>query len=424
MKKIWIWNHYATGMYFDRGGRHYYFAKYLRNKGYDVSIFCATTLHNSDGRLFPNKELFSVKYLDGIKFVFVRSTPYKGNGFRRVLNMLRFYQNLKRSARKIREREGSPELILASSVHPLTLVAGVQMAKKFEVPCICEVRDLWPEAIFALQSIKENGILGKILTAGEHWIYRQANALIFTKEGDTDYIKEKKWNTEQGGNIDLGKAFYINNGVDLEFFDRAINEYQISDEDLKTDKFKVVYAGALRTVNNVDNIIDAANILKKEENISFLIYGEGDQKPALENKILSNNLSNVTLKGYVNKKYIPYILSKSDLNILNYSSSKFVLKRGNSSNKLFEYMASGKPILANVRFAYSIIEKFNCGYELSDDTAEEFAKTIKHVRGLSKDQYESLGANARRGAQEFDFQVLTDKLLKAMDYVCNGILSH
>jgi len=55
------------------------------------------------------------------------------------------------------------------------------------------------EAIFAVSNLKEKSIIGRLLTAGEHWIYKRADALIFTKEGDTDYIKEKGWDTDHDG---------------------------------------------------------------------------------------------------------------------------------------------------------------------------------------------------------------------------------
>ena len=151
---------------------------------------------------------------ENIPFVFVKTVRYSGNGLQRIKNMLVFAWNLTAIAKEYSMIYGKPDLILASSVHPLTLVAGLKIAKRFRIPCICEIRDLWPEAIFAFNKVEEKSILGKILTAGEHWIYKQADALIFTKEGDTDYIKEKKWDTEQGGDIDLSKAFYINSGVD------------------------------------------------------------------------------------------------------------------------------------------------------------------------------------------------------------------
>ena len=97
-------------------------------------------------------------------------------------------------------------------------------SKKLKIPCICEVRDLWPEAIFAVGKAKESSLLGKLLVAGEHWIYKKADALVFLKEGDTNYLKERKWTQEQGGDIDFKKCYYINNGVDIEVFNKEIEE--------------------------------------------------------------------------------------------------------------------------------------------------------------------------------------------------------
>src|SRR5699024_9290890 len=158
---------------------------------------------------------------------------------------------------------------------------------------------------------------GKILVVGEHWIYKNADALIFTKEGDTDYIKEKKWDKEQGGNIDLGKCYYINNGVDYNSFLKSSKENILKGFELDSGKFNVIYVGAIRPVNNVGKILDAAYQLKEYKDIQFLIYGEGNQKQMLENRVVEEGLSNVKIKGFVNKRYIPYILTKSSVNILN-----------------------------------------------------------------------------------------------------------
>ena len=56
--------------------------------------------------------------------------------------------------------------------------------------------------------------------------------------------------------IPLSKIFYINNGVDLEEFEYDRQNYQVNDEDLENNEiFKIVYAGSIRDVNNVDEHI-------------------------------------------------------------------------------------------------------------------------------------------------------------------------
>lgn len=419
-KKIWLWNHYATDMYKNQGGRHYWFSENLIKQGYDVTVFCANTYHNKSDFIDTENKKYKTGIVNNIPFVFVKTTTALGNGIDRIKNMGLFYLNLFPVVKEYIKLNGKPDVILASSVHPLTMVAGIQIAKKLKIPCICEVRDLWPEAIFSFNKVKERSLLGRILTAGEHWIYKKADALVFTKEGDIDYIVEKKWNLENGGDINLDKCYYINNGVDLEGFDIASSKNKFEDDDLDTDKIKVVYVGAIRPVNNVGNILDSAALLKDEQDIQFLIYGDGNQKELLEKRVVEEGLTNVKIKGFVNKRSIPYILSKSSVNILNYSSTQYNWSRGNSSNKLFEYMASGKPIISTVKMGYSIINKYKCGIELKRGTPEELASAILRIKDMSDDQYTMMGQNARRGAKDFDFNKLTAKLIDVIKSVGNG----
>ena len=414
-KNIWLWNHYATDMYKDEGGRHYWFAENLIKKGYETTIFCANTYHNKEEYIDTKNKKYTTDILNNIPFVFVKTVPALGNGIDRVKNMVLFYKNIFSVAKEYSKQTKKPDVIVASSVHPLTMLAGIQIAKKFKVPCICEVRDLWPEAIFAFNKSRENSILGKILVAGEHWIYKNADALIFTKEGDTDYRKEKKWDIEQGGDIDLNKCHYINNGIDFEQFINGSKNNIIEDEDLESDKFNVIYTGAIRPVNNVGNLLDTAKLLKEYKDIQFLIYGDGNQKEQLEERIKNENITNVKMKGFINKQYIPYILSKSSVNILNYSASQYNWSRGNSSNKLFEYMASGRPVISTVKMGYCIIDKYKCGISIENSTPEDLAKAILKIKNIDKEEYNDLSQNAIKGSKEFDFKVLTGKLISIIN---------
>ena len=412
--KIWMMNHYATTMFRDRAGRHYWFAKELKKYGHDVTVFCATTFLDTEDIIDTHGRKLTVRRIENIPFVFVHTTPTKGNGTDRIKNMVTFYGNLFPAAKLYAKKYGTPDMILASSVHPLTMVAGIQIANRFHVPCICEIRDLWPEAIFNFGKAKEKSLLGKMLVIGEHWIYKKADSLIFTKEGDTDYLKEKCWTKEQGGDIDLKKCYYINNGVDIKAFEEKKNTVTLEDKDLNNSlKFNVTYAGTIRPVNNVGNLLDAAKKIschKGYEDVQFLVFGEGAELPKLRQRIKDENILNVKLKGYINRKYIPYILSHSSINMLNYSQNQYNWSRGNSSNKLFEYMASGKPIISTVKMGYSIIKRYKCGVELDEDTPDALAKQIMKIHDMNKKEYEEIGKNAIEGVKDFDFSVLTKKL--------------
>ncbi len=412
---IWIFHHYATPPTMNGFTRPYNFGINLAEHGYNTKVFAASYLHFSGVNLIQNNTLYITNNDCRIPFVFIKTPSSSGNGMGRVLNMLAYYKNSFKVVKEFIKKGEKPDLIIASSPHPLTMVSALKISKKLGVPCICEVRDFWPEVFFMGGKLKENSVLGKLLVAGEHWIYKRADAIIFLKEGDYTYIIDKKWDTSQGGDISMNKCHYINNGVNIEEFNRQIKGEQYVDDDLNSEKFNVVYTGAIRPVNNVGNILDAAKELRNERQIQFLIYGEGNQLESLKQRVIDEDITNVKFKGYVDKKYMPYVLSKSSVNILNYSQDKYNWARGNSSNKLFEYMASGRPIVSTVKMGYSPIEKYDCGIVLDNDTPHDLAKAIMKIYKMPDDRYDEISQNAKSGAKGFDYKILTQKLMSVME---------
>ena len=410
-KNVWIWNHYATNTWFDQGGRHYQFARFLAEAGYAPVIFCASTVHNTDRQMDTGGALWAEKTNSICPYVFVKARPYAGNGRQRVLNMIDFYRNVKKAARDYAKLHGRPDIIYASSVHPLTLVAGIQTAKHFGVPCICEVRDLWPETIVAYSSrFTKRHPLMRLLYRGEKWIYQKADSLIFTMEGGYDYIAEQGWDRD----IPREKVYHINNGVDMKEFQYNRDQFQVEDRDLQNlDLFKVVYAGSIRRVNNLGLIVDAAKQVTNPR-VKFLIWGDGDERVALEQRLQDEGISNVVFKGKVEKKYIPYIVSQADLNLVHWEQSD-LLRFGVSYNKLFEYLAAGAPIFSTVRTGYSIVMGEHCGLESRGSTPEDFAAGIGEIAARSEEARQTMGENARKAAQQYDFCVLTDKLIEVIE---------
>ncbi|NLW07069.1 MAG: glycosyltransferase family 4 protein [Clostridia bacterium] len=416
-KKIWIMNHYATNMFFNQGGRHYWFAENLLKQGYEPIIFCANTKHNNKVIIDTERRKYVIKETNGIPFVFVKTSPYQGNGFGRVKNMFGFSKNLLLIAKKFAKDYGKPDVILASSVHPLTLVVGIIIAKKFKIPCICESRDLWPETLVAYGAIKKESVFARILYKGEKWIYKKADKLIFTMQGGKDYIIEKGWDKASGGPIDLDKVHHINNGVDLEAFDYNKEHFQIDDADLKdNESFKVIYVGSIRLVNNLGLLLDTAKILKErgESKIKFLIWGDGNELEALKQRVQQEGLTNVSFKGRVDKKYVPYITSCGQLNIVLGKSSP-LYKYGGSLNKMFDYFASGKPTLFTFRLGYSLIEKYEVGMELDTNDPIKIADAIMHFSEMPESQHQKYSINARAAAADFDFKILSSKLIKLLE---------
>ena len=411
--KIWLMNHYAGHMRTDKGGRHYWFSKYLNRMGYEPVVFCS--INKSE-----QKELWTEKMAEDIHtpFVNVRVGGTRGGGLGRIFNMVSFCFNVIRVGKQYAKQHGKPDVILASSVHPLTLVAGIKLARYFHVKCICEMRDLWPEVIVTYsKKIKKDSLFAKVLYAGEKWIYTKADALIFTQEGGPDYVRTKKWDKEHGGPIDMKKAFHINNGVDLEAFDENLKNFWLDDPDMNDpDTFKVVYTGAVRKINNLGLIVDAAKLVKNPK-IRFVIFGGGDQVELLKKRLVDENITNVVFKGRINKQYIPSVVARADINLVHWQMSPLLKMVGESYNKAFEYFASGKPVFYTVRPGYSIVEKYNCGLLTEGFTPQDIVNGIEKIAGMTDEERSEMARNARRTAEIYDFKNLTQKLVDIIHFV-------
>ena len=401
----------------NQGGRHYWFAENLKKQGYEPVIFCANTFHSDREPIDLGRKKYKVEIVDGIPFVYVKTKAYVGNGVSRVRNMLLFYKNLFPVAKSYAKRHGKPDVIIASSVHPLTMVAGIKSARRFGVPCICEVRDLWPESIIQFGGLSRDTVLMKTLFRGEQWIYENADRLIFTMEGGKDYIEDKGWSIGTGGVIDLNKVYHINNGVNLELFDASRIENPYTDDDLDDPNyFKFVYAGSIRKANNLERIVDAARYLPKESRIKIIIFGDGDERSLLEKKCVQEGISNIVFKGKVEKRFIPSIVGRADANILNYPNHD-IWKYGGSQNKLFEYLAAGKPILSTIDMGYDIIDGHNAGIVLKEQDPATIARAMEGLASMASDEYTAMGLRARNVAQQYDFKVLTNKLIECIESV-------
>lgn len=384
-------------------------AKYLIQKGYKVKIFAASTIHNTEINLIKDdNKLFVEKAYGELDFIHIRTSDYIGNGLSRIINMLQFPFRLLKVSKKIVQK---PDIIICD-LEAIFAWSPYLISRRFRTKFILEIRDLWPESIVVYKNISRNNLLIWLLYRLEKWIYRKADKLVFTMEGGKEYIIDKGWDKD----IDMSKIYHINNGVDLEQFNYNKENYITKDDDLDDkNAFKIVYTGSIRQANNIRKIVNVAEAIKKKGNrdIRFLIYGDGTDRQILEKYCIERGIDNIIFKGYVEKNKIPYILSKCDLNIMHFSQSS-LKKYGSSMNKMFDYLASGRPSVSDCKFGYDIFSKYKCGLSIDNANPEILAESVLKFYNMPKEEYDTYCQNALKAAQDFDFKILTDKLEKVI----------
>lgn len=403
---IWLINHYAVPPKYYPLARQTYFAKRLMAMGHTVTIFAASTVHNSDQNLITDGSPWREETVDGVHYVYIKCLDYQGNGLKRVYNMCEFAWKLP----GVCKRFPRPDAIVATSMPPTSCAMGVHLARKYRCRGVAEIADLWPESIVAYGIAGSRSPAVRVLRRLEKWIYKKADAVVFTMEGAYDYIVEQGWEKD----VPRSKVHYINNGVDLEAFQYNREHFRVEDPDLDDpDAIKIVYAGSIRLVNNIGALLDAAKRVK-DPRIKFLIWGDGDQLPILRRRVLDEKIGNVVFKGGVEKKYVPSIVSRADYNYIN-GADNDIFRFGISPNKLFDYFAAGKPVLMCLRAKYNPAERFSCG--LICGSPDGLDRLLETIPSLSGEEYASLCRGAEKAAGEYNFENLTQKLLNVIEGV-------
>ena len=281
-RRIWIVNHYADAPDRANGTRHFDLARRLSTSGFDVTIIASGFSHvtGREERLRWG-QLYRTESFEGVRFVWLRTIPYRGNGWRRQVNMLSFVASLL----VVQTRLKAPDAIVGSTVHPFAALGAWLVARTRGARYIFEVRDLWPETLVDLGALRVGSPGERLLRAIEAFLVRRAAVVVTLLPGMQDYLIER--------GLPHGHVRYIPNGVDLEAFDAAAAaESQLPElttclstiSQMKRDGRVVFgYLGALGRVNGVSEIIQAGILAEARApgKVGVVIAGDGPLRDQL-----------------------------------------------------------------------------------------------------------------------------------------------
>jgi len=400
-KSLWFLNHYAAKPDVPGGTRHFDLGRELVKRGYDVTIL-ASSFHHMEHRQahLAKGETWKVEEVEGMKFVWLRTFPYQGNDWRRAVNMLS-YMTLSylvgRRLPRLDERLSPPDVVIGSSVHLLAVLAAYFLARYFRAHFVMEVRDLWPRTLIDMGAFSERHVLVRLLASLEKFLYRRAERIIVLLPKAGDYIA--------GLGIDAGKVHWIPNGVDLA-------QFSVLKECVSTnDPFTVMYVGAHGRANGLDVVLDAAGEVQRRgyENVRFVLVGEGPEKPRLRAYSRELGLLNTEFREPVAKANIAMVLAESSALVL-VLEDVAVFKYGISSNKLFDYLASGKPVLFACCTSNNVVDEAQCGLSVPPEDAQALADAVIRLYEMTPGERKAMGERGRQYVEQYhDWAVLADR---------------
>ena len=155
-------------------------------------------------------------------------------------------------------------------------------------------------------------------------------------------------------------------------------------------------------------VLESKAALLEDKSIRILIWGSGDELENLKARVRAEGIRNVSFKGRAEKKQIPAILAGGDALFLDAFDER-VSRYGISSNKLFEYFASGKPILMCALAGHNPAARFDCSLTYAA-TPEGVAETIRAARSLTPERREKMRQGALAAARAYSYDALSEKL--------------
>jgi glycosyltransferase involved in cell wall biosynthesis len=406
--KIVILNHYAGTPELGMEYRSYYFAEEWLKMGHNVRIVCSSFSHL---RTF-NPEIKASTFLeklDSIEFYWVKTPKYKGNGFRRIVNIFVFLIRIIFNRKKL-IYSFNPDVIISSSTYPLDGVVVNLFFKKKKIIHVHEIHDLWPLTIKVLGGYSSYHPFIALLQWAENYVYRKCDILVSILPGTLPYLKKH--------GLQEHKFFHIPNGFfESQSLKDVPEEHDFLIKSLKEKgNFILLYAGGHNISNALVYLVSACEKLSGQ-NIAVVLVGNGTEKESLMNTVAEKKLKNIYFLPPVPKDSIPSLLKLSDFLFLGWSNSP-LYEFGISPNKVFDYMLAAKPIIHSFSGQYDIVKTACCGISVDAENVEKLADAILKMKDKDSNELYNMGMKGHEFViKEHNYSVLAERFCNLLKTV-------
>ncbi len=405
-KRVWIVNHYASSPMESTHTRHFDLAEHLRDSGWETWIFAASVEMNTQRQRLDKHEQVRSEEHAHVHFRWINTPGYQGNGIGRIFNMIVFsWRMLFRTATDGLE---PPSVIIGSTVHPLAAASAALLAKRYKVPFIFEVRDIWPETLIAFGYTYRYSPIAIILRTLEKWLCRQSCQIVSAIPGYENYLNEH--------DIRAPKVSYLPNGVNLDNIGKILPY-------VKQDKFRITYLGAHGTANDLKTLIRAMEIIELSRGVTSVecrLIGAGPMKQDLVDYCAGRRLKQVFFHAPVKKSDIAAIALNTQAFILCGRKLPSLYKYGISMNKIPDYMAMGRPVIIAMDSVNNPIVEAGAGIHVQPESPEKLADSIIRMAGMDGEKLQEMGLKGRHYAEEiYDMKILAKQLVEVLDDAVN-----
>jgi glycosyltransferase involved in cell wall biosynthesis len=394
---IWVVNKYSSGHEDGFETRTMAIAREWVRAGHDVVICCSNANHLMGKRDMADP--VEHRILDGVHVVRVRTLQYSRTGsMRRVLSWFDFECRLLTS--RLPPLLPSPTVVITSSLSILSVISGLVLARRYNVPWVFEVRDIWPLTLVEEGRVSRWNPLSILLAGVERLGYLKAKLVVGTMPNLRAHVRA-----------------VVKRDVPVVCVPFGFNPSSAPDSCQRTvdasEKAHLVvgYAGSIGVSNALHTLVEAARSFRDDSRFRFVIAGDGDSRAELMEA--TRDCPNVTWRGRVPRSQVHEILSGCDLLYFAAQKSK-VWEYGMSLNKLTDYLLSARPILGSYSGFPSILDEAGCGRFIPAADTAALISSLETFRQMDPASRAEMGRKGR----DWLFEHRTWTRI-AMDYVAH-----
>ena len=272
------------------------------------------------------------------------------------------------------------DVVFVNQLSPVMMAyAGMLYKWKHNKKLVLYCLDLWPESL-AAGGIKKNSPIYKLFDRISGQIYKSCDQILVTSKSFIGYLSQKF-------------AISENNFTYLPQYAEDLFENVASKAEAKKT-IDFVFAGNIGTLQSVDTIIEAAELLKDNKQLLFHIVGGGIELASLQDAVKAKNLENVIFYGRRPVEEMPKFYSMADAMLVTLTGDPLLSLT--LPGKVQSYMAAGKAIIGAIDGeTKTIVEEAQCGFICESGDFKALAESILKFCRLCNEDRKQMEINSR-----------------------------
>ncbi len=286
----------------------------------------------------------------------------------------------------------------------LQALPGMFLKRLKKAPLVTWVQDLWPESLVATGSVTNESLL-QMVKKLVVWIYRDSDLVLAQSRSFVKSI------TELAGNTPV--EYFPNPGEDA--FRTA--EPRPGPALILQPAFNVVFTGNLGSVQALDTLVRAAELLRSHTDVRFVIIGSGSRAGWLAHEVAAKGLDNVSLPGRFPPDAMPGIMAQASALLVSLIRSPIMSQT--IPSKVQAYLAAGKPIVAALDGeGAAVVLEAGAGLACPAEDPRALAELVLRLKAMSEAERRRMGqAGQRYYAGHFDAAVLARRLVDRLEHL-------